>query len=163
MKVYVLHHNDLDGYVSADIVKTKYPEAVCIECSYDKNNQIDKSIFEFGDKVFLVDYSLSEEDMKWFNMHTNFIWIDHHVSAINKSKENDYDDIEGIREIGLGGCELVWKYFYPQIQVNDFVRLCGEFDTFRTSGDREYFHKKVLTFFYGVSLHIDKLNPKNFN
>jgi oligoribonuclease NrnB/cAMP/cGMP phosphodiesterase (DHH superfamily) len=51
----------------------------------------------------MVDYCSEAETMKWFKNNTNFYWIDHHISSVENSKKYEFDDIKGIRKVGLCG------------------------------------------------------------
>ena len=44
-------------------------------------------------------------------LETDFIWIDHHISAI---KENISVEADGIRNTNFAACELTWKFFFPE-------------------------------------------------
>ena len=79
----------------------------------------------------------------------NLIWIDHHVSAINNSKQYNYDKIRGIRKIGYCGAELSWKWCYSNEDCPELIEYIGDFDTFRNYGTQEF--KIALQLFYGIN------------
>lgn len=63
-----------------------------------------------GELVYIVDFSFPVEDMdKLLKITKNVVWIDHHISAIEKYKNYD-KHIDGIRVDGAAGCLLT--YFY---------------------------------------------------
>jgi len=62
----------------------------------------------------MVDFSLQpfEEMIKLFKIFNDkFIWIDHHISAINDELTSNIK-IKGIRKVGEAACELTWQYFF---------------------------------------------------
>ena len=108
------HHNDLDGRCAAYWVYHYNPDMKkedFIEIDYDMNidwfSKIDK-----GEKVIIVDFSFSPEDMKRIIKKTenNVVWIDHHKSAIEKFKDFEHK-IAGIRYDGIAGCMLTYCFF----------------------------------------------------
>lgn len=111
MKIF--YHLDLDGKAAGAIVLRwatrydKYPME-CIEINYGMAFPFDR--IREGEQVWIVDYSISPEEMdKLFTITNDIIWIDHHKSAIQR-----YDDyprnIDGIRYDGISGCMLTWAY-----------------------------------------------------
>lgn len=76
-----------------------------------------------GELVYIVDFSFPVEDMdKLLKITKNVVWIDHHVSAIEKYKNyNKY--IDGIRVDGAAGCLLT--YFYLTCCVDSSGQECS--------------------------------------
>ena len=111
MKIF--YHLDLDGKAAGAIVLRcatqydKYP-VECIEINYGMAFPFDR--IREGEQVWIVDYSISPEEMdKLFTITNDIVWIDHHKSAIQRY--DDYPrDIEGIRYDGIAGCMLTWAY-----------------------------------------------------
>jgi len=135
-----IHHNDLDGKCSAAIVKSKYSECELIEMNYGREFNIET--IEPGELIFMVDFSLPMEIMRDISARTrNFIWIDHHVTAIDAYEENinifqiavDGLEIQGKREIGKAGCELTWEYLYPEKEIPLVVKLLADYDVWRNN------------------------------
>lgn len=152
MKIVCIYHSiDLDGWMSAAIVKhwhfTKPNEK--IKSGYQGTtipiDDIDFIGYNYGqpipdlleyDKVIMCDISFPKEEMwKLYNkFHKNFIWIDHHISAIKDithwegNKPIVFE--EGIRDIEFAACELTWKYFFPDKTMPEIVRLLGRYDCF---------------------------------
>jgi len=182
MKIICVYHSrDLDGQMSAAIVKKWFVEKY--SNSYyvlNENGSIDKTLgisenllnflgYDYGqpipdlseyDKVIMCDISFPSNIMNelTLSLEKNFIWIDHHISAIN-SVELFEDLINGLRDTKFAACELTWKYFMQGIhgdadkttEVNpipEIVRLLGLYDTFRHKGTKE--EQKVLEFQYGA-------------
>ena len=159
MKIaYIYHSADLDGWMSAAIVKHWFIQKMNNE---PINDTIDFIGYNYGqpipdlseyDKVIMCDISLPKDEMIKLFENTDFIWIDHHISAINESKHSSvilsYDDSKGIRDTKFAACELTWKYFFPNETMPEIVRLLGRYDCFGHRGTDE--EQKVLEFQYGA-------------
>lgn len=154
----VFFHSDLDGYTAGSIVSTVFNDCQFIECNYD--NRINPlKYLQRGDDVIVVDYSFLPDEMIRLREQCNLTWIDHHISAIDDSVKYGYEDVKGLREIGLSGAELTWKFYYGD-SIPEFVQLVGDYDTFRSYG-KNRFNKTVLPFFFGAEMFLPGLNPKN--
>ena len=168
--ICIYHSKDLDGYSSGAIVKKKYPEAKLI--GYDYGQPFPWEEFKKGDKVIMIDVSLSMPDMFLLGATVgegNFTWIDHHKSAIedfNKYIEEirinskPYPDITfdmflsfvtPVLEIGIAACEIGWKYLFPDEKIPTAIELLGKYDTWR-NGDKKEWENVILPFQYGMRL-----------
>jgi oligoribonuclease NrnB/cAMP/cGMP phosphodiesterase (DHH superfamily) len=99
-------------------------------CEFLRINYKDDFPFDMilpGEVVVIVDFSLQKpgEFEKLLKITNNIIWIDHHKTAIEKHGDLK---LAGIREDGISGCELTWRYFYPNIPVPKVVSLLGDYD-----------------------------------
>jgi hypothetical protein len=161
MKTCVVYHEvDLDGWMSAAIVKYWWensPNAI------DNNNdKLDFIGYNYGqpipdlseyDKVIMCDISFPK-DIMYLEANCSdreLIWIDHHISAISDSKIDkfyQYDKTKGLRDNNFAACELTWKYFFPNEPMPEIVRLLGRYDCFGHKGTDE--ETKVLEFQYGA-------------
>lgn len=118
-KVLVIHHNDSDGRMGGYIMKKYYEgsnkEVKTMEADYSTSFDFGK-LLEQGDQCCIVDYSLSLRDMVALQRTIDpkdITWIDHHESAINKYEDSELADatpLDGLRMIGLSGCELAYIY-----------------------------------------------------
>ena len=144
----VLHHNDLDGRCAAAIVYRwagiTHPKGKSdfIEMDYAKAVPFDK--IEKDEQVFILDFSLSVEDMrKLLKITDNVVWIDHHKTAIDRFNSSE---IKGVRNTADSGCVLTWKYIHwwsgrgsdwedltkpcPRgLEVPRAVAMIGDYDT----------------------------------
>lgn len=110
------------------------------------------------DKVIMCDISFPKEIMvKLKNKHQSifnpgFIYIDHHISAMKDlgiDNENAFaPKYDGIQNTNFAACELTWKYFFPNEDMPEIVRLLGLYDSFRHKNTDE--ETKVLEFQYGA-------------
>lgn len=182
MKIACIYHRvDLDGWMSAAIVKHYYQqqnidnnetttqinfknegkyETIPILYSYNELNFIG---FHYGDsipnlseydKVIMCDISFPIKNMIELGnrLHMNFIYIDHHISAIlpieEEIRNNNTFVIRGIRKTEFSACELTWYNFFPNDTMPEIVRLLGRYDCFGHKNTSE--EKKVLEFQYGA-------------
>ncbi len=164
--VCVYHSIDLDGYMSAAIVKhwgmiNNEPPINFIGYNY---GQPIPDLSEY-DRVIMCDISFPKEEMNKLldKLKHNFYWIDHHISAIKDNfEENDdyeYTKFIGLRSTRFAACELTWKYLMSnpiekfgeiedQNPMPEIVRLLGRYDCFGHKGTDE--EQKVLEFQYGA-------------
>lgn len=110
----VLHHTDADGWCAGFWVAKRFglknPDDF-IMIDYGMNIDYLSKI-QPNEKVIIVDFSLEPEEMKRLMKRTkDIIWIDHHISAINKYKDFD-EDIEGLRYDGIAASMLAYCYFF---------------------------------------------------
>jgi len=107
------HSADLDGKCAGFWVKEFAKRSddygfELIGINYGQEFPFDK--INKGEMVYIVDYSISPDEMRQLLNITEFvIWIDHHKTAIEKYKDFEYD-IRGIRHDGIAGCMLTYGY-----------------------------------------------------
>ena len=182
MKTACIYHSiDLDGWMSAAIVKhlfaIEHREQEINIVNYNSFTDLDISTinppnlivfigYNYGqpipdlseyDKVIMCDISFPKEEMIKLALRIglNFIWNDHHISAINSFHTSDVEGgyyPEGNRNVKFAACELTWKYFFPNESMPEIVRLLGRYDCFGHKGTYE--ERKVLEFQYGARQHI---------
>lgn len=148
------HRSDLDGHCSGAIVYDYYKQYQEVEIEMIGVDYIDMnyqyiSIINKDDIVVIVDFSFeSIDDMKMIqNNCKEFIWIDHHKTAIEKSEKYNFDKCVGLRRIGNAACELTWEYFFPSHVIPQSVYLLGRYDVW----DHE--DSRVVPFQYGIRLN----------
>ena len=173
--ICIYHSRDLDGWMSAAIVKKwfneTYPKASSISNLNEDSHTVlppdeistgeslDFLGWDYGDtipdlfdydKIIMCDISFPKEEMFSLKMEfeSNFIWIDHHKSAIEASKPNGDEDINGLRNTNFAACELTWKYFFFTEEMPEIVRLLGRYDCFGGKGTDEW--QKILEFQYAT-------------
>ena len=162
----IIHHNDLDGYISGTIFKIKYPSAQCFSVNYDNQELLPKKEdFNKNELVIMVDYTIEDiELMNWLKNNTRLFWIDHHKSSLEKEINYDWKSIKGIRKVGLCGAELSWRIVFPEIKIPLFVKMVGNYDIFRyAKSDLEFHETKVMPFAFGAMASMNKMKPSNFN
>lgn len=143
--ICIYHSKDLDGWMSAAIVKKYIEENPDL---YGKNGNINNFLgWNYGDKipdlteynkVIMCDISFPKEEMLKLTKEkqNNFIWIDHHQRTIDETVnyivKNNVTEPSGFRTKGQleAACELTWKYFFPNDKMPEIVRLLGRYDCF---------------------------------
>lgn len=174
-KVLVIYHSiDLDGWFSAAIVREYFERTnseSCIISSEENIELMNANIFaspcidfvgynhgdnlpqisDFFDTVIMCDISFPPEEMLKLKERfgDKFIWLDHHISSINKNK---HIQIEGVRDVKRSACQITWDYFNTNVKTPELVRLIGIFDCFSSKYTDE--HTKAIAFNYGVQSHI---------
>lgn len=153
----VYHSIDLDGWMSAAIVKIYHKEY-----EQAQTHSVDFIGYNYGDtvpdlsmynEVIMCDISFPMKDMEalYSKLKYDFVWIDHHISAINEAAANKLP-ITGIRSTGYAACELTWLYYYPTTRIPEIARLIGRYDCFGHVGTYEETYVKEFQF--GARSHI---------
>lgn len=148
----VFHHNDADGRCAAAIVgyafQGKAKSLQYVEVDY--SHEVDFTTILPDSHVFIVDYSFDPDVLReLLSITERVIWIDHHKTAIEKSKGFN---IAGVRSDDKAACELTWEYFFPKGSTRykpkpQIVKLIGDRDTWAWKyGDRtRYCHEGLLS------------------
>lgn len=105
------------------------------------------------DRLVMVDVAFPPKTMRELKAYFGigaFTWIDHHATAISDARENGYDDLDGIREMGRGAVELTWRHYYPAESVPRFVSLLGAYDVWDRSREGLDWETETLPFQWGV-------------
>jgi uncharacterized protein len=156
-KCIVFYHRiDFDGKMSAALVKRYHKhmdvKLYGVNWGDNLNEIIDSAEITNDDIVFVVDFCFDFDKMKEIEEKClNFVWIDHHVSAIEKAIELNYYP-KGLRLVGHSACELCWEFFNetkPFVQPRA-VRWLGRFDVWDHSDE------KTIPFQYGLKLFDNK-------
>ena len=148
--ICIYHSRDLDGWMSAAIVKLKFPNIELLP--WDYGQEIPDLSFK---EIVMVDVSFPKEIMA--ENANRLIWIDHHISAIKDiASLEPLPFIEGRRNDKFAACELTWQYFFPEEKMPELVRLLGRYDCFGHKGTEE--EQKVLEFQYGARQVINNIN-----
>lgn len=151
----IIHHNDIDGRSSAFIVKKALDEnkleteknyfVKFIEMNYDIPFPIE-TILD-NEYIIIVDFSVFPEMMnKILKKTQNVIWIDHHISAIDKYKDYaNRDKLKGIQfeddDNLISGAALTYLYFFENCRTKEdciekfnkvpyYIQLISDYDTF---------------------------------
>lgn len=149
----VFHHNDPDGYCSAFLVGDAYKnrELNIRYYSINYDMQFPFDIIEEDETVFIVDYSIKPEEMeKLLSITKNVVWIDHHISAIQKYEYfNKGYNIEGYRDTKYSGCVLtyMWLYNVEYQYVPYYIKLIGDYDTW------QFKYAETKNFFKGLQYY----------
>ena len=128
MKKFVIYcHCDNDGHAAGYWCKRwvvenfENPEIEIIPINY--GDLTDFRDIDEDTVVFIVDFSFEQPEVmeELITRTKKVIWIDHHISAINKYNERYADrpstdfnpcSVSGIRQSGVAGCALTYYYLY---------------------------------------------------
>ena len=147
----ITHSEDIDGMLSYGILKTKYPDVIVIPTAHSSIEQdVDLSIFKKGDVIFITDFCLDIESMRYLSELCKVVWIDHHISAITKMEEAKIDLYSKMTDISVSACGLVWKFCYPTMPMPLGVEYCTKYDAWTHNGNK----MKLKLIFYFISLHL---------
>lgn len=142
--IHVIYHKaDYDGKFSAAValqalLPVKYKEQALVLHPWDYQDPT--PTIPNGVDLYMLDISVEP-----LMDYPGLIWIDHHISAINKYPKS----IRGLRIDGVAACRLCWSYFVhsppPRLALSFRNRsvheplaltLAGEFDVFDLHDDR---------------------------
>jgi oligoribonuclease NrnB/cAMP/cGMP phosphodiesterase (DHH superfamily) len=146
-----LYHNDPDGQCSAAIVRRALGKAVALH-ALEIGDPLPWDKLDGADLVVIVDYSLALEDMERILGHAEVIWIDHHVTALERLGEA-MADVPGRRSIDEAGCVLTWMSFFPDLPMPKAVVYIGDRDIWR--------HAHAETRPFGEGFYQLEADPKN--
>lgn len=154
------HSADFDGICGGKIIEKwvleKYnaqPEMRPI--NYNENPAFPEDLENYC--VYMVDFSLDPEYMLYIKSYAqNFIWCDHHITAIKNSEDFGYTDIKGLRSVSHAGCELAWMYFFEDTPMPYPVKLVGRYDVW------DHSNPDALYFQYGARYMLGKSDRDTF-
>lgn len=148
----VYHRRDFDGICSASIVKKRFPDVNLIGWDYED----ELPTIEDKQTVILVDVSFPPQVMEQYAYKAKeFIWIDHHKSAINDYEKYFADKptkkllLNTSLDTNHSACELTWFYFFEDIKLPSIVKLLGTYDIFREYGN-SFWNEEVIPFQLGL-------------
>jgi hypothetical protein len=143
------HESDFDGQCSAAIVRYAFPD--CKPMPITHGNIFPLDVIQPGETIYMVDFSLPMDLMLRLSQVSEFIWIDHHKSAIQEAEEIGFDP-RGVRKIGHAACELTWQFLFPDAELPQAVYLLGRCDVWDLEA-----HPAILPFQFGMGL--EDTNP----
>ena len=139
------HRGDLDGHASGAIIKKQFPEIQLYGIDYEDDFPWDFIESAKPDIVVMADFSLPMIDMERLkSMVPSFIWVDHHVTAINNAAIAGFGTL-GLREVGTAACELCWTLFFTNTKMPIAVYLLGRFDVWDLKAD-----PRIMDFQFGM-------------
>ena len=115
----IIHHNDMDGRLAAAIAGHIHVTEPCefVETDYHEPPPWDK--IDDHEDIWILDFSYSPKGMdRIYNTTDNMVWIDHHITAIERQAKFDAEinsglsgpGYDGIREVGKCAARLTWDY-----------------------------------------------------
>jgi oligoribonuclease NrnB/cAMP/cGMP phosphodiesterase (DHH superfamily) len=149
-KVLCFYHNDMDGRCSAAIVRRALGEGVNLT-AMDYGDPIPWQLVEQVDRVIIVDFSFSLDDMNRISSMTELTWIDHHVTALTDLISLRH--IPGARALEHAACVLTWNTYFPDNPLPMAVLYVGDRDIWK--------HEYPQTKPFGEGLFHEDTNPEN--
>lgn len=135
-KHHIFYHKDLDGRCSAGVMyhflvgtrKHSLSPSSIIFHSITYGMEFPFEKIAEDDHVYIVDYSIHPDEMlRLWGLTKNIVWIDHHITAIEKYKDFPYD-IGGNRDTAKCGALLCWEWCFPDQDVPASVLLTNDYD-----------------------------------
>jgi len=169
LKYVIFHHDDLDGLCSGAIIKNylikTHGEAIesnlfTFVCDYDRNAQmknIEEANIEEDSVVYVVDFCFDDDLMEMLIHkvhHNNFIWIDHHSTAIKRMKEFKF---EGVQDTRYSATMLAWIYANGETNIPLVVQYIDTFDCWKKDNDNKW-NNVIMPFKYALESKCIDLN-----
>lgn len=150
------YHSDLDGIAAAAIVKKAHPDAELLPINYGQEFPYEK--LAGRDIAYMVDFTVQPFDemakikKALDETGAKFVWIDHHKTAIDAAAKVGFDT-EGVRSCDAAGCELTWRYLYPNEPMPAAVKFAGRYDVW------DHSDHKTLPIHYAMESMEEANNP----
>lgn len=154
--LFVYHHNDMDGFGSAALLRQAFAEEdvrlVCCDYSVPLNNALAE--IHPTDSIYIVDYSFSESTVdELFDLisivgEQRITWIDHHLSSVKiVNSFPKLKRLQGVLDLRYSGMALTWMFLnklpicatsYDRCPLA--VRFVSDYDTWTKSlPESDYF------------------------
>lgn len=173
------HSTDNDGYMSSAIVRRaweKDPKAFPGKLFFVPYNRGKCNVEFLLEKldvrgVIVADVQLPiEEAKKLYGMACDpnsdffFVWIDHHVSAIDEYNEAGLQNVDGLRYRAesntphsekKAACILTWEYFFPNEEMPKAVKLVSKYDVWDRDAETDYFSAGSRRYSFKMRTNLD--------
>ena len=160
--ICIYHSRDLDGWMSAAIVKLWHEqEKIDGELEligWDYGQPLPVLSGEKHSELVMVDISFPMGTMESLLDPFNVTWIDHHKSAIDECRNyfRKGNPFKGLQFSDYAACELTWMHLFDGIKMPEIVRLLGRYDCFGHKGTDE--EQKVLEFQFAARTYLKNLS-----
>ena len=131
-RMIVLHHDDLDGFMSAAVIKFYMRQlmnlnTIFIPVQYNQPCPLFEMELTNSDTVYIVDFSYDKETILKLRESSRIVRvIDHHASAL--------EELVGLEDCYLddsvAGCVGTWRYFFRKKKVPFAVQVADDYDRF---------------------------------
>lgn len=161
-KVFIIYHRvDLDWLFGGAIAKRILTRVLTEKKSNFEITMVPQHYWDHIDiqqmkwaNIIMVDFSLPKEQMLRLNIHTNFVWIDHHKSAI---EEMTGIDIKWVRSTEDAACKLALEFLDPDkeegVGIYDCINLLSEYDARHSKNP--LWRSDILPYQFGVRHHVE--------
>ena len=124
MKVFY-HSNCIDGAVSARIVYETAPLASFHPIQYGDKEAINIQ----NENLVFLDWCPEPDDLvRLCETNKSVVVLDHHKTAIERTKDIKYPNLYGVREVGASGALLTWRYYGWEGEVPILVKYANDHD-----------------------------------
>ena len=161
-RVIIVHHNDLDGFGCATILKAFFKKAInCPVSFYDVEERIKQIEFDTCDHVFVVD--VHPDNVETLDVSDKIILIDHHPSTYHNPEKNRFV----ISDKKKCATYLVWHYLkktFPEYKFDQFSRFVyavNEFDIWTNRTPKGKCLNELLYGFYDKDKFITRFKKGN--
>ena len=166
MTIYIFYHPDTDGITAAATVRYAardlWPGArfEYVRHGYlTEDKRLQTLIPDDDTRIFAVDISFCPATILRLQrlFGERFVWIDHHVSAIERWAATGHEEPAGIRDVSHSAAWLTWYYFFERqaplaIELADKYDLWQRDDTWET---QTYPWQLVVSNRFGDPRHYD--------
>ncbi len=149
----IYHKADFDGICSYAITRQALESEGVQVTPMPWNHGEDVPETDGFDEIFVLDCCMPAYLMLYLNQSGRLVWIDHHITAINESHTEGFDDARGRRETGRAACELCWLYFHDDEEIPTAMRLLSAYDTYNK--DAFAWNQLTLPFQFGMRNRYD--------
>lgn len=140
----IYHDKDIDGVLSAALIKQQYPDVIFIP--FDYGYELDLKNIKKDSGVFMVDCSLPEDQMKYLNDRVTLYLFDHHYRTCSEKMFKNY---KGVRMMNIATCMLVYEYFNSFSTFPEGIKLAGYYDI-NNREDLKYWDLEIIPFQFGL-------------
>ncbi len=132
--VCIYHGNCTDGTTAAAVLLTKFPDCILFPLEHGYKEEDFQEIVDKVDRettVYIVDFSLKEEDLKiLLSIAKKFVIIDHHIGVkeVLEKLSKEYENLEYIFDNHHSGASLTWVYFYGKEKIPDIIKYVEDKD-----------------------------------
>jgi len=150
----IYHSADFDGFCSAGIARYYFEQKGVAHTLHPYNYGQPFPFDEFppGDELYFLDVSY-QPNLEMEEFEKKYGWrvyvCDHHKTTVESNLKNCISG--GILDKSFSGCELSWKYFFPERQMPQVVHLLGRYDVW-DKADSVRWNNIILPFQMGFNL-----------
>lgn len=121
MKVLIIYHPDADGITAAAIVRhalrQRYADVQfeCIRHGYlCEDRRLQELRPDGHTQIYAVDISFCPETTRHLQraFGSDFVWIDHHISALEAWRDTGWEHPAGIRDTAHSAAWLTWHHLF---------------------------------------------------
>ncbi len=132
--VCIYHGNCTDGTTAAAVLLTKFPDCILFPLEHGYKPEDFQNIVDVVDKntvVYIVDFSLKEEDLKTLlSIAKKVVIIDHHIGVkdLLEKLAKEHENLEYVFDNHRSGASLTWIYFYGDENIPDIIKYVEDKD-----------------------------------